>query len=214
MMEMYLRRLGIASCLGVAALALPRAALAEPRVHDDFFFRLSLGLGAGWGREELEIRSLGVSETNHLFGATATMEMLAGGTPLPGIVFGAAVGVLGRAKLEETGENADTGDNASAGIVQASLFTNWYPDPSQGLYLYASIGYASAPRTLGDVTYAVDSEGVALGAGGGYDFWMRDEWSLGPQFRVTIARLGTEEGSASISQWFVSPTLTIAMTYH
>jgi hypothetical protein len=53
-----------------------------------------------------------------------------------------------------------------------------------------------------------------VGAGVGYDFWIADEWSLGPQFRFTYGHLTGEEEGVDGTDDFILPTLAISATFH
>lgn len=208
------RHLGLALGLGFTTFVLPSAALAEPRLHDGLFVQLSLGFGPGWLNEEAKDPSAVVvlgSDEVAMSAVTGMFEVLVGGTPVPGLVLGGALTghSMVNPTMEVDGEKLETEDT-SVGISQLSLFANWYPDPRQGFYLHGSVGYGSATVTVDDVTYDVESDGLVLGAGLGYDFWVGDEWSVGPQFRFTYAPLDSD----AVSDTFISPILAFTATYH
>lgn len=205
---------GVGVVLALAAAALPRTAEAsEPRTHDGFFFQASLGFGPGWVDEEL---SGGGTDTDVSFsGVTGMFELLFGGTPARGLVVGGALTghSIVNPTVEMSGQEFET-DDTSVGISQLSLFTNYYFQPQAGFYVHGSLGFATASVTVDGDTYDTDATGVVLGVGAGYDFWIANEWSIGPQLRLTYARLGDEEDGVEAKSNFLSPILALTVTYH
>lgn len=203
--------IGIGVVLGFSALHSPAA--AEPRTHDGLFFQGSLGVGPGWLSEELKSGS--AEQRLSLAGVTGTFELLLGGTPAPGFVIGGGITAhsIVNPTVELGGQEFETEDT-SVGITQVSVFSNWYPEPTSGLYLHGAVGYASASLTIEDTTRDVGTSGIVLGVGAGYDFWVGKEWSLGPQFRLTYAHLAGGEGGVDITDDFISPTIALSATFH
>lgn len=202
---------GAGIVLGLAALQSPAA--AEPRTHDGLFFQGSLGFGPGWANEEL--KSSSAEQTLSLAGVTGTFELLLGGSPTPGFVLGGGVTShrVVNPTLKVDGQEFETEDT-SLGITQISLFSNWYPQPTSGLYFHGAVGYAAASVTVDGTTSDAGTSGIVLGAGAGYDFWIAKEWSLGPQFRLTYAHLTGGEDGVDISENFISPTIALSATFH
>lgn len=196
------------------SVAFPNVALASaPRTHDGFFFQGSLGLGPGWLDEELS--AAGETDELSMSGPTGKFELLFGGTPLPGLVVGG--GLTAHSMMNPTvkinGSEFETED-VSIGLSQVSVFSQYYPDPRGGLYLHGSLGYGSASVTVNGEKHDTDESGVALGLGVGYGFWVGEEWSIGPQFRFTFARLTSEEDGREATSRFIAPTIAISATYH
>lgn len=205
---------GAGVVLALAATALPRAACAsEARTHDGFFFQSSLGFGPGWVDEELSGNGGNTDVT--FSGVTGMFELTFGGTPARGLVVGAALTghSIVNPTVEMGGQEFET-DDTSVGISQLSLFTNYYFQPKAGFYVHGSLGFATASVTVDGDTYDTDVKGIVLGVGAGYDFWIADEWSLGPQLRLTYARLGDEEDGVEAKSNFLSPVLALSVTYH
>lgn len=199
--------------LGLVAVAPGRAEASEPREHDGFFFQTSLGFGPGWLSEEY--KEDGESTDISASGVTGMFELLFGGTPARGLVIGA--GLTGHTIVEPTFESAGREyetEDTSVGISQLSLFANYYVQPKSGFYLHGSVGFGSLRVTVDGDSYDTESAGVVLGAGVGYDFWVADEWSLGPQLRLTYAHLSGEEAGTEATDDFISPTLSFTATYH
>jgi outer membrane autotransporter protein len=203
--------IGAAVILGLSALQSPAA--AEPRTHDGLFFQGSLGFGPGWLNEELKSGS--AEQKLSLSGVTGTFELLLGGSPAPGFVIGGGIAShrIVNPTIKVGGQDFET-DDTSVGITQISLFSNWYPQPTSGLYLHGAVGYAAASVTVGETTRDAGTSGIVLGVGAGYDFWIGKEWSLGPQFRLTYAHLNGEEGGVDATDNFISPTIALSATFH
>jgi hypothetical protein len=53
-----------------------------------------------------------------------------------------------------------------------------------------------------------------VGAGVGYDFWIGDEWSIGPFGRFLFASMGAEGGGVTTKDTFLYPSLGVAITLH
>jgi opacity protein-like surface antigen len=200
--------------VGLALTALPRSAAAAPRTHDGFFFQGSLGFGPGWLTETYDDDAFLFDEIS-FSGLTVHPEILIGGTLAPGLVLGGAL--TGHSMVNPTaevdGQEAETEDT-TVNFSQLSAFVHYYPSPAQGLYLHGSLGVVGASITVDDDTTESDAVGFTLGAGVGYDFWIANEWSLGPQFRFTYAHLSGEEEEVEFTDSFISPTLSLSVTYH
>ncbi len=98
-------------------------------------------------------------------------------------------------------------------------FIGWYPDPTSGLHGELAIGLALGAigdfEEYGEFEYRVsDYEGAGWGVvlGGGYDFWVGEQWSLGLFGRVSYARLGMSEGTNTLIAW--SPAFGASATFH
>jgi hypothetical protein len=184
------------------------------RNHEGFFLRMSLGLGPGWVSEEFE-DDLGTIETQYR-GVTSSFELLLGGTPATGLVMGGAI--RGYSVFEPTVERggAETKTNGtSIGVGGILFFANYYPDPRSGLNLQASLGLGGFNQNVDDEgpDYP-DISGMLVGLGAGYDFWVGDEWSIGPTFVLTYGSMRGDDGELTVRESFVSPSLHFSGTYH
>ena len=202
--------IGAGIVLGFSAL---QSRLPPSHAHTMFVLSGSLGFGPGWANEELKSGS--AEQTLSLSGVTGTFELLLGGSPTPGFVIGGGVTAhsVVNPTLKVDGQEFETEDT-SLGITQISVFSNWYPQPTSGLYLHGAVGYAAASVTVEDTTRDAGTSGIVLGVGAGYDFWIAKEWSLGPQFRLTYAHLTGGEDGVDISENFISPTIAFSATFH
>lgn len=188
---------------------------ADPTVHnhDGFYLKLSLGFGKGWFSEEAT--SQNVDYSSEATGLTAEFAVQLGGTIAPGFVLGG--GLIGTSMVDPTfkidGRTFST-NNSSVGLSQLQLFGVFYPDPHGGFFLQASVGYAQLQAKIDGVNYDTDISGVALGGGVGYDFWVSEQWSIGPALLITHGILSRSESNVDYSASFTAPTLAFTGTYH
>jgi outer membrane autotransporter protein len=181
--------------------------------HDGFFFRFGLGFAS--------VKATGSDETNNDFeisGGGIAPAIMIGGTPAAGLVIGGAI--VGYALPDPTfkanGTEAPT-DSGSARLSTVGLFATFYPNPEQGLYFDVLLGYAEGDYEFEIAGYTQTSDtstGYAIGAGVGYDFWVGEQWSLGPAFRIHYADLKYEDGSDKEEWSVLAPTLSFMVTLH
>jgi hypothetical protein len=96
-----------------------------------------------------------------------------------------------------------------------ALFTNIYPDPQAGLNLQVVLGYGGLSLTVDGESQPIgDIDGLVLGAGIGYDFWVGKQWSIGPSARLLYGMLGDEQTDGEVTESWISPTLSFVATYH
>ena len=204
------RALGVSGAL-LAFTATP--ALADPMTHDDFLLRLSLGVGAGTVNETLD--AAGQSSDLRLSGLAALLELHLGGTPVEGLSVGGLLSAhsVVDSSPEIDGEEAAV-DDTSFGVTQIAAFVNYYPNPKAGLYVLGTVGYGSGELTVNDIKLSPDTQGVVLGIGVGYDFWVSREWSLGPGLRFNYAHLTGEDNGLRATDDFTTPIVTFSGTYH
>jgi hypothetical protein len=185
------------------------------RYHQGLFLRGSLGLGPSWLTESTSVGNVD-SDTLKARGLTGAFELLLGGTPARGLVLGG--GVTAHALVDPTvetpGATFDTSDT-SISLMTLTTFANYYPAPTEGLYVQALVGYGFLGLTVDGREQDVgDIHGFVFGGGVGYDFWVADQWSLGPAFRLTYAALGASEGDISVRERWLIPTVSFSVTYH
>lgn len=167
----------------------PPAPRADPsaRRHDGFYFRF--GFGAAYGRVSSEASAAGVSAEATYTGTGPAYELLLGGTPAAGWVLGG--GFVGQdiveptVKVEQSPSGEVVAHNQALGIGALGPFVDWYPDDRSGVHLGALAG-------LGVIGLTNENDESATGLGlslfGGYDFWVGEQWSIGPQARVLWVR--------------------------
>jgi hypothetical protein len=185
--------------------------------HDGFYLRYANGPG-------LLVDSIdaGAAGSARLSGLGLTGEFLVGGTPAPGVVlFAGSAGALVPSrsagalvpspKLTIDGRAVDGPDVLSLSILGAGA--DYYFDPEAGWHVQGMLGFATlVPISGGDIGDA--RSGVGLVLGGGHEWWIGEEWSLGILARVAYCRLGYTDLDLRERHHLFVPGLIGALTYH
>ena len=150
-------------------------------------------LGIGYAHLKTSMRETEPVSANRgtISGGGVGVSLMLGGTPAKGFVLGGALisHAVPEPTLEQSGQEA-TLDDETMTLGTLSLFGQYYFDPEEGGYLQALLGYGQVD--VYDDNSPDDREkpdGVIFGVGGGYDFWVSDQWSLGPELRIMYAPL-------------------------
>lgn len=182
------------------------------RLHDGFYLRMSLGFGAGSSTQNYSTTEVKYS------GAAMMFDLMIGGSPLPGFVLGGAL--VGHRILNPNikingGDFGTAGDNESLDLSTLGLFTAIYPDPKSGFNIHALVGYSTISFQTENTRSTQNPVGLSVMGGVGYDFWVGDQWSLGPDLRFAYANTSYDEGNGIENKvsMFV-PTLSFTATYH
>jgi hypothetical protein len=205
---------------GYAAGPPPGAAYGSPpeppgvRTHDGFFLRLGLNLGYNTLSETVEANGQEVSNSS-IRGGAGGFDLLFGGTPAPGLVLGG--GLIQTYSSNPTVEinDQETEADGTLLVIGAVFFVNYYFDPSEGLHLQGSIGYGAMDFVSDEGrSGSNDPTGPLFSLGLGYDFWVGDQWSIGPFARVLYANMGVDVGAVSASESYLFPSIGAAFTLH
>ena len=201
---------------GPAPYGPPPARMEEPGVrnHDGFFLRLGLNLGYNTLTETREFNGQDLGDAS-IRGVAGGFDLLLGGTPAPGLVIGGAL--IQAYSSDPTVEINDVESEADGTLllIGAAFFANYYFDPKEGLHAQALIGYGALDFVNSEgQSGGNDPTGLILGAGVGYDFWIGDQWSVGPFGRVLYAKMSVDAGGASASQSYLFPSIGAAFTLH
>jgi hypothetical protein len=185
------------------------------RRHDGFYLRF--GLGPALGRVASKgTYDIGQTETTFA-GWGPAYELLFGGTPGHGFVLGG--GLVGQDipdpevthRSNGAATTTETADDETLGVVVIGLFGDWFPTPKGGAHLGGMIG----PGWIG---LAGDDGLSSAGIGGavwtGYDFWVGDQWSLGPEARFIAVRAEREVLRVTTRDTAVSFELLLSALYH
>jgi len=214
-------RVGAVLAAGCAAAMVFAAgsAKADPRTHDGFFLRLGLNLGPAFVTESYEVNGQSGGEDLKISGFSTGFDVLLGGTPVPGLVIGG--GLLGVATSNPTLKQGDVEVEADGTMLLAgaAAFVNYHFDPTQGFNLQGLVGYGALDYVDSDGgSGGNDPTGILFGIGAGYDFWISDEWSIGPFGRVLMGSLSSEASAggftAEASEFYLYPNLGVAFTLH
>jgi hypothetical protein len=189
---------------GVAAPSGVARADGGAREHDGLYLRI--GLGPGY-----TIGSSSVGDASESGGGVAiNSELALGGTVAPGLVVGGGTFPMVVPAPSYGGVDAG-GHHLSA----TGVFADYYFDPARGLHAQAALLFVAGYR---ESAGAVGS-GVGFGFGAmlgiGYEFWLGNQWSLGPLLRFTYYHWSAEtDDGTSLGMDLVTPALLLAVTYH
>lgn len=192
----------------------PPPAPLEPRTrhyHDGFYLRLSTGLGI-----EGVSSSAGDSKAS-TSGAGFALDLLVGGTPVPGLVIGG--GLLGQSAVSPSQSNdqgpplAGINDHPGGGVglVLLGPFIDVFPNPSDGFHLGALLGGAAIGLKGSDDKL---STGGGLSAWVGYGWWAASDWSLGGLMRLSAAGTKRTVDGVDVSDGAWGLTFEFSAAYH
>jgi hypothetical protein len=163
------------------------------RLHDGFYLRMAVGGGGMSSREH--VASDGTSEPR-LNGGGGAFETSIGGSLRPGFV---VAGTLYAQSAMLGSVNDSTGTHDMHRMTTFALIgatVDVYPRPRDGFHVLGTLGPAFMTTIEDDRTNRRwrSNSGGGLSIGGGYDWWVGPQWSLGFLIRFTGARLfGTTE---------------------
>jgi hypothetical protein len=119
--------------------------------------------------------------------------------PTSGAHFGAAVGAMVLA-MNQWGSGGSGGDAVSHSVNDGGSFGGAPPPPEP----------VSAP----DMSVSERSAGLGMMLGGGYEWWIGAQWSLGIIGRVTAGRVEYSDYDGTHLQVIVIPAILGGVTYH
>jgi hypothetical protein len=179
------------------------AALAAPRTHDGFYMQGAAGLG---------YLTTNASSIDHAFsGLTLPMSFLLGGSPIPGLVIGG--GVLTdysfSPKWKIRGQE-QVSALSSQYLIGIGPFVDFYPNPTGGLHFQGMFGWGGLESSFQGNVGGSDPTGFIFALGGGHDWWIGDQWSVGVLGRIAVAPLSL----AGVGYMTIAPALLATITYH
>jgi hypothetical protein len=143
-------------------------------LHDGFYFRVSAGLGP------LSVRFDDKAAGGETIDGDAVAPggaLAFGGSPRPGLVVGGLV--MGEGNDMKLLRGSWHANRRGVGVVLIGPFIDYFPSPAKGLHLGAAVGPSVIPiADTGDSLRTTAGAGAALWLG--YDFWVANQWSLGP----------------------------------
>jgi hypothetical protein len=202
----------------VAAVSAEQPAPAKPadnkgaRLHDGWYVRLAIG--AGGATDKFQYKGLLASVDGKATGGMGVGEIGLGYAIKPGIILGGVLFVeqVSKPKVEVGGQAVSS--NVSIGTFGLlGPMMDWYVDPKGGFHLIGALGLASLQ--MKDTTGAQRDNKPAGGGGvlgAGYELWVADEWSLGLQGRITVARM--VDSSVNVNHTWTSLALGVTATYN
>jgi hypothetical protein len=166
------------------------------RNHDGFYLRMGLGVGP---LVSAQASGLGIPS-----------ELAFGGTPAPGLVL--AVGNSGVAfpNPEDERGAGQLAFNAWGPLV------DYYPDPRLGLHVQVSALFVYGLSSRKDDVEAAYGPGWGAMLGGGYEWWIAEQWSLGVVLRANYYAVTLEGRNTGLETDVraVVPAVLFAATYH
>jgi hypothetical protein len=95
-------------------------------------------------------------------------------------------------------------------LIGIGPYVDFYPDPTEGLHFQGMVGWGVLDASVDGASGGSAATGVIMQLGVGYDFWVGDQWSIGPLARFAYAPLSLEEATYST----IAPSLVCSFTYH
>jgi hypothetical protein len=182
---------------------------AGAHLHDGFYTRLGLGIGyiSATTEHDSAINGWGVAP-----------DVWIGGSPTPGLAIGVTFNGVSVPNPHAEISAADSGglgpvSGEAHGTLTYSvfgLFADYYPAPARGLHFMAGLNYSVFQFAADNGQSSKPASGVGLFGGLGYEWWIGNEWSVGPLARLHWASVSDDGGSTSV----LSPVLLLGFTYH
>jgi len=147
------------------------------RLHDGFYTRASMGFGPiGASLDDGDPSGRDLEGSGTAFG----FDLMIGGSPSPGVAIGGALLVQAAvsADVDRGGGTPSEDRNFSSLII--GPFIDGFPMANKGFHLGGTLGLAALDFEGG----GGDTAGFGGAAWVGYDFWVAEEWSVGPLFRL------------------------------
>ncbi len=177
--------------------------------HEGFYLRASVGFGYYYGSFS-DCNQPGFDFNEH--GGTMSADLLIGGSPSPGISIGGGLMVD-----PLFGTDSEHGSrHGSVGRVSwlVGPFADAFPDPTKGWHLGGLIGFAGQSFDSLDTGETRRGAGFGGAAWVGYDFWVADEWAVGPQFRVMGARTTNSKSGEDLSAFASSFDFGLSVVFN
>ena len=189
---------GAALCAGVGFTGEARA---EAMTHDGFYLQLNAGLGYLSASDEFDTSMSGVS---------IPAALLIGGTVGPVALGGGFFGDYAPSPSASIDGQDYELEDVTMTLIGIGMFADIYPNPHEGLHFQPFIGWGGLERSYKGDSGGSDPTGLVMALGVGYDFWVGNEWSIGPMFRIAYAPMSIEETSVNA----IAPALLATFTYH
>lgn len=197
-----------------AQAAAPPPETAGAHTHDGFYFRIGLNFGPLMTTATPEVNGQEGTESKYSGLHTGT-DLMFGGTPVPGLAIGGAL-ITGFTS-DPTVKTGDLEGKADGTMIFSGIaaFGDYYFDPHGGGHAMLLLGFATADFVSDEGNSGgKDPTGPMVGIGGGYDFWIGNEWSVGPFARILYAPLSVEEDPVKIKYSYLYPSIGVSFVLH
>jgi hypothetical protein len=180
-------------------------------LHEGFYLRSSVGFGDYHASfSDGNHANLDFSEQ----GSTMALDLLIGGSPSPGVSIGGALLLepLFGADYQRAGSGLGSHGGFS-GLL--GPFIDGFPDATKGWHLGAMMGLATQSfQNVNSTGGKTNAGGLGGAAWFGYDFWVANEWAIGPQLRFMGMRTSETKSGDDVSAWARSFTLGISAVFN
>ncbi len=149
-------------------------------------------------------------------GMTFPSSIFLGGSPIPGLAIAGGFFVDYAPSPTIKFNDVDTNADVKQYLFAMGPLVDFYINPNEGLHFQGFVGYGGLETSdsKGNVG-GNDPIGLVTFIGGGYDWWVADEWSIGVMGRFTYAPIKYEgAGGQSVSAPTIAPALLATFTYH
>jgi hypothetical protein len=210
----------------------PEYALVAPagiRTHDGLYLRFAGGLGAmsdGVDGTGSALSRGSVTGENNFSGTASgfafATEVAIGFTPVSSLVIGAGVYTV-TAPSPESDESGVAGgyDFALTQMELFALFGDFYVNRESGLHFQAGGGLCAiimgqgTGKDEGPTTHAHTAVGPGLMLGGGYEWWIADQWGAGVLGRALYGwSSGSDPKGVSWEHGTLGWSLLASATFH
>jgi len=169
-------------------VAAPAAAAAAPEpagahTHDGFYLRLGGGLGYQSTSED--------PDGGKIKGTGTSWLLSIGGTPVPGLTIAGTIFTVFQSKPSVTIGNLTADANSAVWMTGIGPIVDYYFDPHEGFHL----GGGPLFTSLNAINYTATGYGVT--AFTGYDFWIGNQWSVGPTLQLAYSHTSKDNFSDS-----------------
>lgn len=182
----------------------------DPSIHRHDGFYLRLGLGLGYVSDSASEND---GTTFKIHGTTIPIDIMIGGSLVPGLVLGGGIWIapMVSPKVDFEGQTLTISSNYTVQFNQIGPFLDYYPNPHEGLHILGAVTYAGL-TLVEDATNTTlaNVKGFGLTAGLGYDFWIGNQWSMGVLGQFSYANLSAD----SESHQLISPALLGSATFN
>ena len=167
--------------------------------HEGFYLRTSLGFGSySASYTDNKRKNLNFDED----GGSMSIDLLIGGSPSPGVSIGG--GLLLEPLL---------GNNGGFSTL-VGPFIDGFPNASRGWHLGGLVGIAGQSFQNVNANDKQTAAGIGGAAWFGYDFWVANEWAIGPQLRMMGMRTGDTKSGEDVSSFARSITFGLSAVFN